>query len=147
MFKHQYLTSLAEVKRTEKGRMYPKGTLYIQVSACKRGGEDAWNILDHESTLEDKYAVAVPKIDIIPKYLQIALDYQTPRWHARYVGTNINISMDAFDFLEVEYDDDLEKQKRYVEMIEAAEKAAEDEERIIEEYKKMKAWYLKKLFV
>lgn len=120
MFKHQYLTSLAEVKRTEKGRIYPKGTLYIQVSACKRGGEGAWNILDHESTLEDKYAVAIPKIDIIPKYLQIALDYQTPRWHARYVGTNINISMDTFDSLEVEYDDDLEKQKRYVEMIEAA---------------------------
>lgn len=147
MIRYQYLTSLAEVKRTEKGRMYLKGTLYIQVSACKRGGEDAWNILDHDSALEDKFAVAIPKAEIIPKYLQIALNYQTPRWFARYVGTNINISMDAFDFLEIEYDDDLEKQKRCVEMIDIAEKTAENQNRIIEEYKKMKDWYLQKMFV
>lgn len=147
MVKCQCLTSLAVVKRVEKSKIYPKGTLYIQVSACKRGGEEAWNILDEESTLEDKYAVVIPNIEIIPEYLKIALDYQTPSWHARYVGTNINISMSAFDYFEIEYDSDLEKQKRCVEMIKVAEKAIAEEQSLVDDYKQMKAWYLTKMFV
>lgn len=147
MVKCQFLTALAEVKRTEKNKVYSKGTLYIQVSACKRGGESAWMILKKESILEDKYAVVIPTVEIIPEYLKIALEYQTPAWHAKYVGTNINISMDSFKFLKVQYETDLDTQKRYVEMIETAEKCAENEKKMIEELKTMKEWYLKKLFI
>lgn len=145
MNKRQYLTSLAEVERTQKGKIYKKGTVFIQVSACKRGGEGAWEILKEASALEDKYAVVIPKIEIIPEYFKMALERYTPAWHARYVGTNINISMDAFNFLQIEYTTDLNEQKRYVEMMETVEKAIAEQEQIIDEYKKMKEWYLGKM--
>lgn len=146
MDKQQYLTSLAEVERAKKDKKYKKGTIYIQVSACKRGGESAWNILKEESTLESKYAVVIPKIEIMPEYLKLALERYTPEWHARYVGTNINISMDAFEFLQIKYSTDLNKQKRYVEMVNTVEKAISEQEEIVDEYVKMKEWYLGKMF-
>lgn len=146
MDKRQYLTSLAEVERAKKDRRYEKGTVYIQVSACKRGGESAWNILKEESTLEVKYAVVIPKIEIIPEYLKLVLERYTPEWHARYVGTNINISMDAFEFLQVQYSTDLNEQKRCIEMVNTVEKAIIEQEEIVEKYAEMKRWYLGKMF-
>jgi len=59
MIRRHYLTDIADVKRTEKNRVYPKGTIYIQVSACKRNAEGMWMITDHDTPLDDKYAVVL----------------------------------------------------------------------------------------
>lgn len=141
------LTDIAEVRRTEKGKIYPKGTVYIQVSACNKNSKDSWMILEDPGCLEDKYAVAIPNIDIEPDYFRIALEEATPEWFARYVGTNINISMDAFKYFIVRYNENKEQQAKYVEMIRTVEKEIALVRESIAANKDIKEWYLSKMFV
>ena len=138
------LTDIASVERTKKDYVYPAGTIYIQVSACKRNSEDAWMILTEDSTLEDKYAVILPTIKINPEYLKYSIESVSEEWHERFVGTNINISMDAFKYLVINYDS-LSKDE-FVEKIKEVQFLIEAEQNIINSYKGVKEWYLDKLF-
>ena len=104
------LTEIATVKRAEKNLIYPKNTIYVQVSACKKSTEYIWNILGEEGYLENKYAVVIPKINIIPEYLVVCLERVTLKWMHRYVGKAINISMDLFKYLKVDYHESVETQ-------------------------------------
>lgn len=140
------LTDIASVERTKKDYVYPAGTIYIQVSACKRNSEDAWMILTEDSTLEDKYAVILPTIKINPEYLKYSIESVSEEWHERYVGTNINISMDAFKYLVINYHPNMDEQEKVVEKIKEVEFLIEAEQNIINNYKGVKEWYLDKLF-
>lgn len=140
------LTEIADVERAKKNQIYPKNTIYIQVSACKRNTEDAWMILDKESLLDGKYAVITPRINIIPKYLKYSLESSSEEWHERYIGSNINISMNDFKYLKVRYTENIEHQKKVVEMFEETEFLIEQEQKIIEDYKQVKEWYLDGMF-
>lgn len=140
------LTDIASVERTKKGHVYPAGTIYIQVSACKRNSENAWMILMEDSTLEDKYAVILPTIKINPEYLKYSIESVSEEWHERYVGTNINISMDAFKYLVINYHPNMDEQEKVVEKIKEVEFLIEAEQNIINNYKGVKEWYLDKLF-
>lgn len=141
------LTDIAEVRRVEKNRVYPQGTVYIQVSACNKSDKDKWMIMKEPGSLDSKYAVVVPKIDIDADYLRIALEDATPKWFARYVGTNINISMDAFKFFVVKYTEDKATQRRYGEMVKSVEEEMALIQESIEKGKKVKQWYLTKMFI
>lgn len=143
---YKSITEIATVERTQKGRLYPTGTVYIQVSACKRAGQDAWMISESEGPLEDKYAVVLPNIEINPKYLKLALEAVTPDWHRRYVGTNINISMDAFKYLKIYYTPNIKEQLEVVEAFSVVDKEIELIEKQIEAEKTVKKWFLRKLF-
>lgn len=141
------LTDIAEVRRAEKGKIYPKGTVYVQVSACNKSSKDSWMILEDPGCLEDKYACAIPNIDIDPDYFRIALEEATPEWFAKYVGTNINISMDAFKYFVVRYTENKEQQEKCVEMIRTIEKEIALILEGISVYKDIKEWYLSKMLV
>ena len=140
------LTDIASVERTKKDYVYPAGTIYIQVSACKRNSENAWMILTEDSTLEDKYAVILPTIKINPEYLKYSIESVSEEWHERYVGTNINISMGAFKYLVINYNPDTDEQEKVVKKFKDVEMLIEAEQNIINKYKGVKEWYLDKLF-
>lgn len=140
------LTEIAAVERAQKSKVYPIGTLYIQVSACKRAGEEAWEILGMPQGLDPKYAVAIPKIEVVPKYLQLALEAVTPEWHKKYVGTNINISMDAFKYLEVGIDMNIANQMQVVNYFRTVERQAQLLEEQIKREQQVKRWCLCKMF-
>lgn len=141
------LPEIAEMERAQKGKMYPIGTLYIQVSACKRGGKDAWLIVsDKAQMIEDKYAVAIPSIGIVPRYLLLALQAVTPEWHRKYVGTNINISMDAFRYLKVYINPDIRIQMEVVAQFDIIDREIELIEEQVNFDKECKKWMLNKMF-
>ena len=98
------LLDIADVQRTEKGRVYPAGTVYIQVSACKRiDAGDPFLLLERDCPLADKYAVILPKWPMAYGYLWHALNREAKRWMAKYVGSSINIQTDAFKELYLAY--------------------------------------------
>lgn len=140
------LTEITTVERAQKSKVYPIGTLYIQVSACKRAGEEAWEILGMPQGLDSKYAVAIPKIEVVPKYLQLALEAVTPEWHKKYVGTNINISMDAFKYLEVGIDMNIANQMQVVNYFRTVERQAQLLKEQVKREQQVKRWCLCKMF-
>lgn len=141
------ITEIATIERAQKDKLYPVGTCYIQVSACKRAGENAWQIVtDKHQSIESKYAVVIPNIGIVPKYLFRALEAATPEWHKKYVGTNINISMDAFEYLKVRYNPDILTQMQVVSYFESMDSEIELIEEQIEMEKGIKKYFLHKMF-
>lgn len=144
---YKRLIDIADIQRTQKDMIYPAKTIYVQVSACKRGGEDSWMITKDAGILESKFAVAIPKIEIYPEYFLICLNAYTPEWFAKYVGTNINIAMDDFKYFEIGYTNNIEIQKHYAEMIETADRQITLENEITDRCRTVKKWYLEKMFL
>lgn len=139
------LTEIAKVERTQKGKIYPEKTIYIQVSACKKGTERIWNITKQEEMLEDKYAVVVPQIDIIPRYFVVALENVTMEWMHRYVGSSINISMDVFKHLNVAYHPDIQEQCYVLSVLDPIQDEIKEIEERIKLEKQAKEWFLEKM--
>lgn len=139
------LTEIADVERTQKNRIYPEKTIYVQVSACKKNTEQIWNLTRAAGTLEDKYSVVTPKIDILPRYFVIALENVTPEWMARYVGSNINIAMDLFKHLQVYYHPKREDQYKVLAVLNMIQEEIDEETRTMAELREAKTWFLEKM--
>ena len=72
-YKTVNLLDIANVDRAG-GKEYPKGTIYIQISAARRDGLSQFKILKESAVLESKYAVVIPNQYIVPEYLIYALE-------------------------------------------------------------------------
>jgi len=55
--------------------------------------------------------------------------------------------METFKFLEVGYTDDVHKQKEYADMLKNIDYECEAIEKTINNYKLVKEWYLRKMFI
>ncbi len=84
MIKLQKLTQVADIEyRPTKDKIYPKGTIIIQISATR--GQTL--ILKKDRMIDSHYAVVLPKID--PFYLFVAIQKFFPKFfHARKQGLN-----------------------------------------------------------
>lgn len=140
------LTDIADVERAQKGKIYPAGTIYVQVSATPKYTDEIWNILKQSGELPGKFAVIFPKIEIIPAYLVLALTWNTAEWQARYIGDSINISMELFKELKIIYHPDIEDQAEILRKISIVDKAIEFESQQVELNKEAKGFFLQKLF-
>ena len=141
------LKEIANIERVKKDKIYPKNTIYIQVSACNHNNTDKFHITKKEGTLETKYAVILPKVEIEPLYLLTSLEDNVDRFFSRYVGTNINIQVDTLNNFELQYDDDLEKQKLFSDMLSLIIEMEQQEQQIIDDLKDSKQYYLTNMFI
>lgn len=140
------LTDIADVDRAQKGKIYPAGTIYVQVSATPKYTDEIWNILKQSGELPGKFAVIFPKIEIIPAYLVLALTRNTAEWQARYIGDAINISMELFKELKIIYHPDIEAQAEILRKISIVDKAIEFESQQVDLNKEAKGFFLQKMF-
>lgn len=140
------LTDLADVIRVRKDDVLPKGTLYIRVSACKKSDEEIWYVMEEEGNPGEGYAYLEAKTDWNPVYMAEVLNANSEKFMTRYVGKNINISMDLFKFYKLDYHPERETQDGIAEMLDGIRAAIADRKNKIERCKKMKEWSLNRLF-
>lgn len=140
------LTDIADVDRAQKGKIYPAGTIYVQVSATPKYTDEIWHILKQSGELSGKYAVIIPKIELIPAYLVLALTRSTAEWQAQYIGDAINISMDLFKELKIIYHPDILAQDGILQKISIVDKAIEAESQQVELNKEAKSFFLQTMF-
>lgn len=151
--KHNYncrsfsLLDIADIERAVKGKIYPSGTCYIQVSAARRKGLEQFKMLHTDSELESKYVAILPKVKTIPFYFLIALNNSADEFMERYVGTNINIQVENFKYFKLKFHDDIKIQKHIAEQFEIIEKYEEYERQTISRYKGVKEWCLDNMFI
>lgn len=127
------LTEIATVERAQPSRVYPSGTVYIQVSATN----GQIHQLATDSTIESKYATIIPKTPINLKYFYIAVKKAIPYFLARYKST-INIQMKDFEMFDIDIHNDSKTQAYIVEVMEVMNKAEAEEEAYIELLKEAK---------
>lgn len=139
------LPEIADVERAVKGKIYPAQTIYIQVSACRKSGKEQWYISKEAGEIENKFAVLVPRTDFDPYYLRIALERSAPEFMHKYVGTNINIQMDAFQRYEFDYHEDKQTQKLIAAFAKKADRGIESEKKTIDTLRELKRYMLGKM--
>lgn len=138
--KRYRLTDVADAERARKGVLYPKGTVYIQVSAT----QGQVHQLHKAGTIETKYAIIKPKIDIYMPYFKIAFERCVPEFLARYQST-INIQMSDFSFFEIDLHPDQKTQMEIVSLLEKCNEAENVEKDIVEQLKTLKKIALSKM--
>lgn len=136
------LTDIADVERVKKGVIYPRGTIYIQVSAT----HGQIKMLKEDGEIETKYATIIPKGDIYPKYFKLAIERCVAEFTTRY-QSNINIQMDDFNFFEIDIHDDYETQIEIASLVDAFEVAEEAENELVEQLKGVKKVALAKFMI
>lgn len=138
--KRYKLTDIATVERAKKGVLYPQGTVYIQVSATRGQVHQ----LHKEGTIETKYAVVKPKIDIYMPYFKVAFERCVPKFLARYQST-INIQISDFKFFEIDLHEDPKVQLEIGLVAEKCDEAMSVEKDMAEELKTLKKIALSKM--
>lgn len=138
--KRYRLTDVADVERTRKGVLYPEGTIYIQVSAT----HGQVHQLRKSGTIETKYAIINPKIEIYKPYFKIAFERCVPEFLARYQST-INIQMSDFRFFEIDLHPDPKTQMEIASLLEKCNEAENVEKDIVEQLKTLKKIALSKM--
>lgn len=138
--KKYYLTEIAKVERARNGEVYKAGTAYIQISATRGQIE----MLEEAGTIERKYAVILPKIEIYPPYFKIALERAVPEFCARYQST-INIQIGDFEFFSIDIHEDYRTQVEIAQIMQQCDRAAEAENHIIDVLKDVKKISLNKM--
>ncbi len=145
-YKHVKLIDIANVERANK-RIYKKGTIIIQISAARRNGQEQFILLEKDTELESKYAVIVPKVKVSPEYLVVVLELAEPKWHNKYVGNNINIQIEAFNYFELDYHINIYTQLYIAQQQQQLQREIDLIDRQIAEEKNLKKYMLANMFV
>lgn len=99
-----------------------------------------------EGEVSTRYAVISSKKEILPEYLYLIIERGLPKFVHKYL-TTINLQIDTLRHFEIEYHEDVEEQRKIVEMQRKVQEAIEAEEKEIEQLKAVKAFYMRNLFV
>ena len=92
-----FLKDIAEIERARSGKIYPKGTSLVQISATR--GQVVY--LEEDSEVEAHYATIIPAIDCEPRFLNLSIERAIPEFTRAY-QTGLNIQIGAFDFMKVQ---------------------------------------------
>lgn len=144
-YRKKLLSDIAAIERADGG-LYPEKTIYIQVSAARRRN-GSFFMTQEMMKLESKYAVIIPKIEIIPEYLLIALEKAAPEFLRKYVGDNINIQMSALSMFEVECHINMDTQRYIVDYMSRLQSAIDAEEAEVEAVRDLKKYMLHKMLI
>ena len=135
------LTDIASIERAVKGKIYPAGSIKIQLSATKGTVE----FQDKEGEIESKYAVVQPKTNINKRYLFTSIEKSFPKFYHKFI-TDINLQIESLNFLQVCIHNSLETQEYIANVAELNEKEILKEQLIIENYKNLKKNFISNMF-
>lgn len=138
---YENLKNIATMERAKSGKVYKAGATLIQISATR--GQTEFHLKDGE--VEAKFLVIEPKADINPEYFFISFNRQLPRFLSRY-QTGLNIQPKVFEFMEIPIHP-REEQDSIVNHVREVDKAAEQEEQVIEMLKTLKKHALSDMFL
>lgn len=102
------LSELGFVEQAIKGKMYPKGSIAIQLSATR----GQFHLLDSDGQVDTKYAMFVPHYYVNGEFIYYYLSNIIPKWfHMRQQGLNMTIE----DIEQLPLTADLFREKIYLE--------------------------------
>lgn len=140
-YKIKNLEDVATFERAKNGKVYPKGTTIIQVSATK--GEVKY--MANDGNVEPKYVAVIPKEGINAAYLNIMISKNINEFINKY-KCGLNIQEKDIRWLNIEVCSN-EKQNEIVEAMQLITQQEAIERSKIETMKSLKNNMLRKMFV
>lgn len=129
------------IERAKKGKIYPAGTVLIQLDATK--GE-VLRLLENE-TVDTKYACLIPKENENAEYFFRVIEGTIDGFCETY-QTGINLQFDVLKNYNVEYSKNEDEQKSFCERISKLDDLINFEEGLIEGWQNTKKYFLEKMF-
>ncbi len=139
------LVDIADVQRGKNNQIYEKGTIYIQVSALSNDTYIAY-ILEQSQALESKYVVVNAKTGVDAEYLYYVINRHIREFIHNYIQ-NINLTVDSFKHMCIDYHDDIETQKEFVKRIKCVDELILKEEQMIEHVNSVKKNMMEDVFI
>lgn len=141
--KEKELLDLVNIERSKKNKVYPKGSILIQLSATR--GQMGY--LENESTVDSKYGVMTIKDDNVnSKYLYYMLSIEMESF-LRVYQTGLNIVPDVFKYMKLKVHNDRTIQDKIQKMFDEVEKIEKAYQEDIENWKNIKQYYLDNMFI
>lgn len=137
-----HISELCDFERAKKGKVYPAGSICVQVSATK--GQTAY--LDKEQNVDGKYCVFVFKKECCTRYIYIVFCQALPEFLHR-VQTGLNIVPEVFSQFQIPVHESREVQEHIVACISSIDAEIKKEEEYIESAKMYKKNHLQKMFI
>ena len=137
------LTDVADVERAKKGKTYPAGTVYVQVSATN----GQVGCLSEPGEIEQKYATVIPKDSskVYPPYLRLVLEFGMDEFLGSYQST-LNIQISDFKHFKTRIHEDYNTQVYFANLYEKFEARKKIEEHILEKLRDMKRATMQRMF-
>lgn len=137
------LLDLVNIERSKKNKVYPKGSILIQLSATR--GQMGY--LEKESTVDSKYGVmTVKENNVNTKYLYYMLSIQMEHF-LRIYQTGLNIVPDVFKYMKLNIHNDRTIQNKIQKMFDEVEKIEKTYQEDIENWKNIKQYHLDNMFI
>lgn len=131
---------VATFERSKSGKVYPKGSILIQVSATR--GQLCY--MEYDAPVDSKYGVFQP-FGIESKYLYYILDMNMPRFLSRY-QTGLNINPEIFKHLNFTIHNRIETQMMIVTIMDSMQNQIDLCENEVDTWKDIKQYHLDGMF-
>lgn len=135
------LKDIAHIERAKKGKIYPKYSTIIQISATKGQVE----YTEYKSELESKYAVILPRENYPPLYLYSMIETFMPEFYNKYAD-GLNIKLHDIEEMRVQLCTE-DKMQEIHDFIFESSKLLEQIERKIDALQDLKKEQLDALFI
>ncbi|MDO4605233.1 MAG: hypothetical protein Q4B23_04570 [Helcococcus sp.] len=136
------LNKICKIERAIKNKIYPKGTVLIQISATR--GQT--RLLKKDCTVPPSmYACIIPKVDIDSLYLKFCIDEQMEEFLSKYKQT-INIPINNLKYINISQKH-IKDQKLISELIKLFDLYKEQEQLLVDLLIILKKYFLENLFV
>lgn len=137
-----FISEFCDFERAKKGKVYPAGSICVQVSATK--GQTAY--LEKDQEVDSKYCVFTFKKDCCTRYIYIVFCQALPEFLHR-VQTGLNIVPEVFLQFQIPVHNSRELQEHIVACISSIDAEIRKEEEYIESAKMCKKIHLQKMFI
>lgn len=136
------LDKICDIERAKNGKVYPDGTVLIQISATR--GQTI--LLEKDSFVKPSmYACLIPKVDIDSLYLKTCIDGQIETFLSKYAN-GINIPVDNLKYIRIPKKH-IKTQRMISSFIRLFDLYYQQEEKIIELEQDLKKNMLENMFV
>lgn len=140
------ITDIGIVERAIKNKIYPKHSTLVKLSASDDTSKGGVQLLQKDSEVEQRFAVIVPYSEFDKRYIYFAIFNYFDEFFHKY-NTGINLQFNNLIEMEIEICEDKNEQIRIADVLEENEKLIELESMYIETFKKVKEYFLDKMFI
>ena len=140
------ITEISTVERAIKNKIYPKYSTLIKLSASDNTSKGGVQLLQKDSEVEQRFAVIIPNVEFDKRYIYFAIFNYFDEFFHKY-NTGINLQFNNLVEMEIEICDDKDTQIQFADILEENEKRIELERSYIDSLKKVKDYFLDKMFV
>lgn len=141
--KKMNLLDLVDIERAKKNKIYPMGSILIQLSATRGQME----YMESSGEVDTKFGVMqIKDTNINPKYLFFILNVEMEKFLSVY-QTGLNIVPDVFKFMKIEIHTDMMIQIQIAKMFNELEDIEKNYQKEIERWKDVKQFHLANMFI